>query len=430
MKSLTNIFRKTKHTTSTLTAGVIGNVMEWYDFALYGYFASFFSELFFPSSNPVISLLSAFGVFAAGFMMRPLGSGLFGYIGDKWSRRKALFLSVILMGLPTFLLGVLPTYAQVGILAPILLVVIRLIQGLSVGGEFSGSVTYVVETSPQNRRGLFGGLSNVGSMGGMLLGSGMAALVTTFLTSELTMAWGWRLPFLMGGIIAVIATYIRKSLSPDELFEKHEAKHSDRSPLKEAFTKNRKETLEAFLFASGYAVCFYIPLVYLPTYVNQFTNIALDKALTINTIGTALLLLFIPLMGYISDKYVRRKTILLSTFFVMALLSYPLFNLIKLNTFLFALLAQIIFVVLISVPLGVAPATFVELFPTEDRLSGYSVSYNVAMGVIGGTTPMMAVWLIHTTGNKFAPALYLSLFALVSIAGLIKMVDRSRKPLR
>ncbi len=418
------------HTRSTLMAGVIGNVMEWYDFALYGYFAPVFSMLFFPSESATASLLATFGVFAAGFIMRPIGSVLFGYIGDKWNRRKALFLSVVLMGLPTFFLGALPTHAQIGVMAPILLVVIRLVQGLSVGGEFSSSVTYVVETSPLDQRGLSGSWANVGSMGGMLLGSGLAALVTTTLPDSAVSSWGWRFPFLFGGVIAIFATYMRRTLSPSQIFEEHEARQTKRSPVKLALTQNRRETIKAFLFASGYAVCFYIPLVYLPTYVDQFTAIPLSQALQVNSIGTVLLLGFIPLMGFISDQYIRRKHILLIAFLVMAVVSYPLFHLFNFNNLLLILVGQIVFAFLIAVPLGSAPATLVELFPTEDRLSGYSISFNTAMGVVGGTTPMMSTWLISISGNNFAPSIYLTLFGLIAVAGLAKMIDGSREPLK
>lgn len=418
------------HTRSTLMAGVIGNVMEWYDFALYGYFATVFSKLFFPSESATASLLATFGVFAAGFIMRPLGSALFGYIGDRWNRRKALFLSVVLMGLPTFFLGALPTYAQVGVMAPMLLLVIRLIQGLSVGGEFSSSVTYVVETSPLDTRGLSGSWANVGSMGGMLLGSGLAALITTLLPENAVHDWGWRFPFLFGGVIAIFATYMRRTLSPSRVFEEHEARQTKRSPVKLALTQNRRETIQAFLFASGYAVCFYIPLVYLPTYVDQFTTIPLNQALEINSIGTILLLGFIPLMGLISDRFIRRKNLLLIAFAVMVVVSYPLFHLFNFNNLMLILVGQIIFALLIAVPLGSAPATLVELFPTEDRLSGYSISFNTAMGVVGGTTPMMATWLISVTGNNFAPSIYLALFGIIAVLGLAKMVDGSREPLK
>ena len=178
-------------------AGFIGNVVEWYDFALYGYMATFISTLFFPGDNRLTSLLSTYGVFAAGFIMRPLGSAVFGWLGDTIGRTKTMLLSVSLMAVPTLVLGCLPTYKTVGLWAPVLLVIVRLVQGLSVGGEFSSSVTYLVETAPDHRRGFSGSWANMGSMVGMLLGSGAAAVVDSYFDHETVLAWAWRLPFLV-----------------------------------------------------------------------------------------------------------------------------------------------------------------------------------------------------------------------------------------
>jgi MHS family proline/betaine transporter-like MFS transporter len=419
-----------KHSMGTMIAGVIGNLMEWYDFALYGYFASVLSKLFFPSGDPAAATLATWAVFAAGFVMRPIGSAIFGYIGDKWGRRRALLISVIFMGVPTFALGILPTYEMVGIIAPVLLLIIRLIQGLSVGGEFSSSVTYVVETSPINRRGLSGSWANVGSMAGMLLGSALATLVTNIFSSSFVHDWGWRLPFLFGGVIAVFAVYLRRSLSPSELFKKHEEKHENRSPLKMVFQQNKTQLLQAFFFASGYATLFYIPFVYLPDYLSQYSNIPIAEGLRINTISTAGLLLLIPVMGFLSDRFVRRKKFLLIAFVLVTALSYPVFLLFTYSSFTAVLLGQLIFTILIAIPLGTVPAMMVELFPTQDRLSGYSISYNTAMAVIGGSTPIIAAWLINQTGFTLAPAIYLASLAIVSIIALSTIKDRSREPLR
>jgi MHS family proline/betaine transporter-like MFS transporter len=418
-----------KHSLGTLIAGVIGNLMEWYDFALYGYFASVLSRLFFPGDDPVAATLATWAVFAAGFVMRPLGSAIFGYIGDRWGRRRALLISVIFMGVPTFSLGLLPTYQMVGLAAPVLLLVIRLLQGLSVGGEFSSSVTYVVETSPVNRRGLSGSWANVGSMSGMLLGSALATLVTNVFDASFVDSWGWRLPFLFGGVIAVCAVFLRRGLSPSQLFKEHEARHENRSPIKVVFRQNRAQLLQAFFFAAGYATLFYIPFVYLPDYLSQYANIPIAEGLRINTFNTAALLLLIPLAGYLSDRFIRRRKLLLMAFGLVAVLAYPLFLLFANASFTAVLLGQLVFTLLIAVPLGTVPAMMVELFPTRDRLSGYSISYNTAMAVIGGSTPIIATWLISQTGFILAPAIYLAALALVSVAALFFVRDRSREPL-
>ncbi len=421
--------RRLRHSLSTLTAGIIGNVMEWYDFALFGYFAPIIARHFFPSGDVLTSLLQTYGVFAAGFVMRPLGAVLFGYIGDRLGRSKALFLSVIMMGAPTFCLGLLPTYDRIGPWAPALLIVIRLVQGLSVGGEFSSSVTYMVETAPPGRRGLSGSWANFGSLSGTLLGSGTAAAMATLLPTAVLQAWGWRVPFLLGILLAAFALYMRRNLPDTRIFTEHARDHLDDNPLREVLTRNLKQTVLAVLFASGYGVFFYIPLVYLPTYANTVSGVDLAEALRINALATALMLPLIPLAGLVSDRWVRRKHLLMAAFAAMALAAWPVFAALASGAAGALLGGQILFAVLIALPVGTAPAMFAEMFPTEDRLTGYSLAFNIGLGLVGGTAPMMATWLIARTGTPLAPGYYLAGLSLLSVAALSLMHDRSREPL-
>jgi MFS transporter, MHS family, proline/betaine transporter len=421
--------RTTRHTLSSRTAGVIGNVMEWYDFALFGYFAPIIANHFFPAANSLTSLLQTYGVFAAGFLMRPLGAVVFGYIGDRFGRSRALVLSVIMMGAPTFCLGLLPSYDSIGLWAPTLLVVIRLVQGLSVGGEFSSSVTYMVETAPHGRRGYAGSWANFGSMSGTLLGSGTAAAFATVLSTASLHSWGWRVPFLLGILLAAFALYMRRNLPHTQLFKEHVKNHTDDNPLHEALTRNLKQTGLAVLFASGYGVFFYIPLVYLPSYADAVTNVPLALALRINTLGTVLMLPLIPLIAIASDRWVRRKYLLLGAFGTMALAAYPVFVALARGQSGALLAGQLLFAVLVAFSVAIAPAMFVEMFPTEDRLTGYSLAFNIGLGLVGGTAPMIATWLIEATGMPAAPGLYLAGLSLVSVAALVLMRDRSREPL-
>lgn len=404
--------------------------MEWYDFALYGYMASILSVLFFPGDNKIASLLATYGVFAAGFIMRPLGSLLFGWIGDKVSRSSAMMISVVMMALPTILLGLLPTYKAIGVLAPVLLVMVRLIQGLSVGGEFSSSVAYLVETAPKNKRGLSGSYANVGSMAGMLLGSGLASLTTSVLTSPQVHAWGWRLPFWFGAVLGIFAIWLRRHLPSSTHFQKHANEREKTSPLKEAFTENLRETVQAVLVASSYGALFYISLVFLPNWLNEYIQFPLEKAMTINTLATAILLILVPLMGWASDHFMRRTHIIALSVGIFGLSAYPLLFWLAGATLAAVITVQIGFAVLISVLCGVAPAMFVELFPTKDRLSGYSVAYNLGLGVVGGSTPMICTWLISFTGTKNALAGFILGVAVLGLIGLLWMTDRSREPLR
>ncbi|MGD8863065.1 MAG: MFS transporter [Myxococcales bacterium] len=417
-----------RHT--AVLAGFIGNVVEWYDFALYGYMAGTISGLFFPSKSHTASLIATYGVFAAGFVMRPLGSGFFGWLGDTAGRSKTMLISVMLMSLPTLLLGCLPVYETAGLWAPALLVAVRLVQGLSVGGEFSSSVTYLVETAPEGKRGLTGSWANTGSIFGMLLGSGVAAAVTTAFSDSRLHEWAWRIPFLAGGVLGVISVLLRRNLPRSKHFQRHHGMRDETSPLLQAFTTNRKETIQAILFASAYGVMFYIPLVYLPEWLHTETGMAQDRALQINTGATALLLALIPVSGWLGDRLLRRTHLIAASMFLAAAVSWPLYAWMLADGMVSVIAAQVLLVVMIAAPLGSAPAMFVELFPARDRLSGYSVAYNLGLGVVGGATPMLCTWLIDVSGASVAPALVMVTMALLAAGTTLWIPDRSREALR
>ena len=415
---------------TAIVAGFIGNVVEWYDFALYGFMAPIISQLFFPQGNSALSLLATYGIFAVGFLMRPLGAGFFGWLGDTIGRSKTMLISVVMMSIPTVILGLLPSFASIGIWAPILLVALRLIQGLSVGGEFSSSVTYMVETASRDGRGLAGSWANMGSGAGMVLGSLMATAVTNMLPNDAVMIWGWRIPFILGGILGGFSILLRRHLPKSPHFSRHEKSKEGSSPIKLAFSRNIRETIQGMVFASGYGAVFYIVLVYLPTWLGEHTQMPHSQALWINTLATALLMFLIPAMGWISDHWIRRTRMIMLAMVLFALVTIPLFYWMQTGSLVSALITQLLLVVLVAIPSGAAPAMFVELFPAVDRLSGYSVSFNVGMGIVGGSTPMVITWLISKTGLTVVPAFYLFGWSLVGLLSLAWIRDRSREPLR
>ncbi|WP_018126083.1 MFS transporter [Desulfovibrio oxyclinae] len=417
-----------RHT--ALLAGFIGNVVEWYDFALYGYMAGIISTLFFPQQSDTAGLIATYGIFAAGFFMRPLGSGILGWMGDTLGRSRTMMISVIMMVLPTVLLGCLPTYDTIGLWAPVLLVIIRMVQGLSVGGEFSSSVTYLVETASDDGRGLAGSWANTGSMAGMLLGSGAAAALTNLFPSDFVHSWGWRIPFLLGGIIGGLAILLRRRLPQSDHFQNHHEERDETSPLLEAFTTNRKQMIQAILFASAYGILFYIPLVYFPEWLHRETGMERELALQINTAGTALLLALIPVSGWLGDRLIRRTRLISMTMFLLMLCAVPLYVWLANDGLYGAIAVQFLLAMLVAVPLGSAPAMFVELFPACDRLSGYSVAYNIGLGVVGGATPMLATSLIEMTGSSVAPAALLATAGLMAFAVTLWMKDGSREALK
>ncbi|MGD9295492.1 MAG: MFS transporter [Roseobacter sp.] len=413
-------------------AGFIGNVVEWYDFALYGYLAGVIAPVFFPADNPVAGLIATYGIFAAGFMMRPLGAAVFGWFGDRYGRARTMQISVTLMALPTLLLGLLPTYEQIGLLAPLFLVAVRLLQGLSVGGEFSSSVTYLVETAPEGQRGLTGSWANIGSMSGSLLGVGAAALTTGLFDAEDLQDWAWRLPFLAGALIGLTAILVRRDLHNSERFLAHDEQRETTSPLLEAFTTNRRETLLALVFAAGYGTCFYIVFVYLPEWLSSQGLMERSTALAINTAMTVMVLPLMPLGALVGDRLLPRRTWIALALTLLCGAAVPLsFWMLATGGSLQAVVVtHAITFALLAVPLGSGPALFVELFPASDRLSGYSVAFNLGVGVFGGLTPMLATSLIAATGVIIAPAWYLAVACAIAVAALAMMPDRSRGPLQ
>ncbi|NRG19606.1 MFS transporter [Rhizobiales bacterium] len=413
-------------------AGFIGNVVEWYDFALYGYLAGVIAPVFFPPGAAVAGLIATYGIFAAGFIMRPIGAAAFGWFGDRYGRARTMQISVAMMALPTMFLGLLPTYAQAGLLAPLLLVLVRLLQGLSVGGEFSSSVTYLVETAPESKRGLIGSFANIGSMTGSLLGVGAAALVTNLFEPEKLVDWAWRLPFLGGALLGVSAIWIRRNLHNSRRFQEHHAGREETSPLLEAFTTNRRETLLALAFAASYGTCYYIAFVYLPEWLASQGLMARATALTINTAMTLIVIPAMPLAAIVGDRWLPRRTWIGLSILVLALIAWPFHRWMMASdgSLVSVIFAHALTFALLAVPLGSGPALFVEMFPERDRLSGYSVAFNVGVGIFGGLTPMIATSLIVTTGTAMAPVFYLIAAALVAVVALSLTPDRSRDPLR
>lgn len=413
-----------------LAAGMIGNALEWYDFGLYGYLAPVIGSLFFPSSNPTASLLSAYGGFAIGFVMRPVGGAVFGHLGDRMGRRAVLIASVVLMGCATTTVGLLPTYAEIGIWAPILLLILRMFQGFSVGGEFTSSVSFLVETAPRSRRGLAGGFSNIGSTGGYLLASGMAALTVMYAGQDHHYNWIWRVPFLGGGVLAVCAYAVRSRLTDTGYKPEKPAMDEKREPpLMQAFRHSPRAITLAVIFTWGYGIANYLTMVFLPTFASRFGRISGDHALQITTIGEAVAVLVIPLAGWLTDFAIRRRSMLIIAFGLIFVASLGFFALAKGGGLAGFWVAQLGFAAFLAMVMGAAPAMLVELFRSEYRLSGYSLAFNVGLGFGGGTAPLIATGLIGLTGHRLSAAVYLMVGAAMSIGALFLMKDRSRENL-
>jgi MHS family proline/betaine transporter-like MFS transporter len=406
-------------TARDLFAGIAGNVMEWYDFAVYGYFAGIIGTTFFPNKDPRVSLLAAFGVFAGGYLMRPLGGLVFGHIGDRLGRRRALTVSSLLMGIPTALIGFTPTYEQIGLWAPAGILLLRLLQGLSVGGEYTSSAVFIVEHAPVGRRGFYGSWVVWGSLAGVVIGSGTAALLTSVLSPAALGSWGWRLPFVAGIVIATYSFVLRRGLAAEP------AVASDgRLPIVEAVRDHWRAMLQGAGLSLTIAVAFYTVFVYVVTYIELFDRLPASRALDINTLNMVAMLILLPFFGWLSD-HIGRKAVALGSALAIAVLAWPLFTLIHSDAGLRIFLGQFGFAVLIAAYASLTPTILVEAFPRDVRCSAVSTSYNLVLGIFGGTAPIFATYLIQRTHDDLSPAYYIMAAALVSAMAIFTMERRT-----
>ncbi|HJW42593.1 MAG TPA: MFS transporter [Rhizomicrobium sp.] len=394
-------------------AGLAGNVMEWYDFGTYGYFAATIGKLFFPAHDPTVSLLASFAVFAIGFVGRPLGALIFGHIGDRSGRKRALMASVLMMAVPTMFIGLLPTYAQLGFVAPLLLVLLRLFQGLAVGGEFTTSMVLLVEGAQRSRRGYVGSFAPFGAVGGMLVGSAVGAAITGYLPAAAIAEWGWRAAFLFGLVIAAIVFYVRRRLPADTVIVAiAEARHS---PVVTAFRTQWRTILKIVGIIMTLGIGFYMNFVYLSTWLVQYTHISRSEALALNCLGLALQLPLLPLAGALADR-IGTKAVLMLSAAGFAVLSWPLYFIIGQGTIVAVIFGQAILALLQSGISAAVPAFMVEALPKHVRCTALSFGQNFAMACFGGTVPMVSVALVGATGYPLAPALYLAAAGVVSFA--------------
>ncbi len=413
-------------------AGAFGNILEWYDFAVFGFLAPAMANQFFPAHDSLAGLIRVYGVFAAGYLMRPLGGMIFGHIGDRMGRKRALELSILMMALPTVLVGLLPTHAQIGSWAALLLVLLRLIQGVSIGGELIGSISYLVEMAPAKKRGLHGSWTLFTATGGLLLGSLLVTALRDTLGAQAVADWGWRIPFLLGIVIAGAGLWLRMGLPESDVFEARAepeaGPEAGPSPVVLALREAGGPILHLcallLLFAGG----FYILFVWMPTYLSDILDPPVPHSYAVNSIAMVALLALIPVAGSLSDRLGRRR-VLLTGMVLMAVLAYPLFLVIDTGVAAYVLGAQVVFAVVIALNQGPIPALMAEMFPTRIRSSAIGIAYNVTLGIVGGTAPLASTWLIAQTGDLAAPAYYLTGLATVSTVALLGLKLKQGEPL-
>lgn len=390
---------------------MIGNVLEYYDFIVYAFLASILARKFFHGDE-VSGLLASFAAFGVGFLARPLGGAIIGRIGDKLGRRAALQLTIFGMGLGTIGIGLLPTYETIGIMAPILLVAMRLVQGLAAGGEWGSATAFIVESAPPNKRGFFGGLGQASIAAATLLSSVIVGIVTYIFTAEQMDAWAWRVPFLLGAIILPVGVYMRRNLAETPAFTEAQAAPQAVVPMPKGEAVRLMS--KAFGFTIIWTVSYYLMLSYMPTFLTKYAGLTPTQALTSNSVALVVLVLSTPFFGWLSDR-IGRKPLLLVCCVVFALLAYPLFRLILESRSFYTIMAiQIFFNIFIASFSGAAPATLCELFPTKSRTTLLSIGYSLATAIFGGFAPFIATWLIDRTGSPIAPTYYVIAAAVIS----------------
>jgi MFS transporter, MHS family, proline/betaine transporter len=396
-----------------IAAGTIGNVLEWYDFAIYGYFAVSIGHTFFPEGDPVAQVLAAFGVFAVGYFMRPLGGMLSGVIGDRYGRRTALTYSVTAMAVPTFLVGLPPGYAALGVAAPILLTLLRMIQGLSVGGECTTSFTFMIENASPHRRGLTGAIAVSGNTVGMLLGSGAGAVMATLLSPDALHDWGWRVPFLFGLLVGLAGYLLRREIQDMNL-----PTHGGHSPLVETFRNNKRLLMRLAGLAAFGAVGFYLMFLYVVSWLQLVDGVAPERALDINTVGMATMIPVMLAAGWLSDR-VGRKPPLIAALTLGFIGALPFLWLMHHVNPALILVGQLGFVLVLGTAMAIKPALMVEATPPTVRCTAIAIGFNVTYGVLGGLSPLAATWLVHRTDIDLSPAFMVMAAALISFVALL-----------
>jgi MHS family proline/betaine transporter-like MFS transporter len=409
-----------------VAAAVVGNVLEWYDFAVYAFVATIIAKKFFPAQDEVTALLSAFLAYGLGFVARPLGGIIIGRLGDTRGRKTALLLTIFLMAAGTVLIGLLPTYETIGVLAPILLVLARLMQGFSAGGEWGGSTAYIVEWAPKGKRGWYGSFQQTSVVAGLLLGSGVAALMNTLVDTATMESWGWRVPFLIGGILGPVGMWMRREIEETPAYQRVQATGE---------VGAREETgwllaARAFGFTVVWTVCFYVLLSYMPTWTRQYMKLSPQAALWANTIGLLVLVVAIPFMGYLSDR-VGRKPLLLACCVAFIIVPLPAFNYLASGNASYGtlILVQALFALLISMFSGPGPAAIAEMFPTRSRSTWMTSGYALAVAIFGGFAPFISVWLISSFGSPTAHAYYLMAAAVISTVVIARLRETAHEDL-
>ncbi|RYE06185.1 MAG: MFS transporter [Rickettsiaceae bacterium] len=409
-----------------ILASGIANTFEWYDYVLFGHFAQIIGQKFFPDSDPGASLLKTFIVFAVGYLMRPIGGIIFGIIGDKFGRRYALSASVICMSFPTALIGIIPTYDDIGLSATVIMILIRMLQGISMGGALTGSVSFIIEHTNEKKRGITGSIPMASICIGILLGSAVSHCIRVILSPAQFSDWGWRLPFLIGIFIFFAGVYIKKSTEETPLFEDLISQgHTIKSPLKEVFRTYWFDMLISIFINSTGSVIFYLQTIYLMNFLEINRGFDQSSINYLMNFSYFLMIIVTIFAGWISDFVGRKQIFVVINIIIILSFILGLMNIFESSNFNHVIIGQIILAILAASYIGPEPALQASLYPTNIRNTALSISYNTATSVFGGTTPYVLAYLVQKTGSISSCKYYVISCACLSLIALKFYKNRS-----
>ncbi|MBY8887957.1 glycine betaine/L-proline transporter ProP [Streptomyces sp. PTM05] len=423
-------------------AAALGNAMEWFDFGIYSYLAATLGHVFFPSGSNTTSLLSSFATFAVAFLVRPLGGTFFGPLGDRIGRKTVLAVTMIMMAIGTFAIGLIPSYAAIGFWSPALLILFRLIQGFSTGGEYGGASTFIAEYAPDKRRGFFGSFLEFGTLAGYVGAAGLVTFLTAVLSDDAMTSWGWRLPFLVAGPLGAVGLYLRLKLDETPAFQRLE---NDAPPVKATEAAQGVETLPKGEFraifveqwprlllcvalVAAYNVTDYMLLSYMPTYLSDELDYSATHGLLVLLLVMVAMMCLINQVGRLNDRF-GRKPLLMAGMLGFLVLSAPAFLLVRQGSIIAIVAGMLMLGLSLLCLLGTMSAALPALFPTQTRYGALSIGYNVSTSLFGGTTPLVITALIGLTGSKMTPAYYAMAAALVGVIAVACMRETARQPL-
>ena len=408
-----------------VAAAVVGNALEWYDFIIFGFLTVVIARLFFPADSQYASLLLTTATFGVGFFMRPVGGILLGVYADHKGRKSALLLIIVLMTIAIAMIGFAPTYAAIGVGAPLIIVLARLLQGLATGGEFASATSFLVETAPANRRGFYGSWQMVGQGLAVLIGALLGALITRTLTAQALDSWGWRIPFLLGLIIGPIGLFIRRHLQETEAFVEARQAASIRQSFGATFAAHAKQVLVCMGVVTSGTISFYVILLYMPTFARVQLHLPLDQAFLAQAISLACMIVITPLSGLLSDL-IGRKPIMIAALSLYFVLVYPLFSWLHDNPSFGSLATvQIVLCCLLGVFFGPISTAVAEQFMTRSRSTALGIAYNLAVMIFGGFAQFFVTWLIEATGSPLAPSFYVMFGAAIGVVATFFLIDRA-----